>query len=143
MLRPIAIVLALFASVAPAQDIDSFSAALNAQRAANGLAPLAYHPDLAEAATQQAVFMARNNALSHSGPGNNSVGDRVRAAGYCWRNVAENVALIPGNEAAVIAAWMGSDGHRRNILNRRLQHFGIARAEGGFWTLVLARGNSC
>ena len=145
MRRSIAIFLSflVFAMPATAQDLALFMQGLNAQRVANGLGPLEYNPRLAAAAETQAQFMAQTSTLTHSGPGGSSVGDRVRGAGFCWRNIAENVALQPGGEADVITAWMNSPPHRQNILNRRVQEFGFARAEGNYWVLVLARGRNC
>ncbi len=39
----------------------------------------------------------------------------------------------------VIRAWMNSPGHRRNILNPKVTEFGVARAPGNYWVLVMAR----
>ena len=52
--------------------------------------------------------------------------DRLTAAGYAWRSYAENIAFNYQTPAAVMSAWMGSSGHRSNILNGSLTEIGAA-----------------
>lgn len=57
------------------------------------------------------------------------------------RSAAENVAYGYGTPAAVMAGWMNSDGHRRNILSSNT-HIGVGLAYGAngrpYWTQVFA-----
>lgn len=143
-MRFIAYLLAAFLALpAAAQDIQAFANALNAQRQANGLPALSYNPRLSAAAQAHADDMVRNGFISHTGSDGTQPADRARRAGYCWRNLAENIAWqIPG-EANVVTQWMGSAGHRRNILDRRMDEFGVARSGDNYWVLVLGRGRNC
>ena len=141
MLKKLALLCALvLGTPAAALDLNTFAQALNQQRAANGLAPVRYNPRLSAAAESHARDMLSHGFISHTGSNGSSVGDRVRSVGYCWRNVAENIAWqIPGEEN-VVYRWMNSPGHRRNILHNRAQEFGVARLGNDYWVLVMARG---
>ena len=66
--------------------------------------------------------------------------DRLAAAGYAWRSYAENIAFNYGTPASVVAGWMGSSGHRANILNASLTEIGAAVARDAqgrpYWAQV-------
>ena len=65
---------------------------------------------------------------------------RARAAGYCYRALAENIAWgIPSSDQ-VVEGWLNSPGHRRNILTPQLREYGLAGADG-YWVMVI--GQSC
>jgi len=83
---------------------------VNAERAARGLAPLSYDHGLEQLATDWAAHMA-SAGLSHNPklPG----------------DVGENVATGQTNSGQVHASWMGSDGHRRNLLSEGYGSVGI------------------
>lgn len=133
----------LVASGAAAQDITAMEQALNAQRAGYGLAPLHYNARLTKAAAGHAQFLAATGVMSHTGSGGSRPHERSQAEGYCFRNHAENIAWgIPG-EANVVTQWMGSSGHRRNILMAEAREFGVALGPGNIWVLVLANGRNC
>ena len=100
------------------------TATLNSLRAENGRVPLAEDRRLTTAARDYAALMARTGHFSHTGPEGSTFGQRSRAAGYpCPR--AENIAFGPMTDAQVIANWMTSPGHRRNILLRDARDFGF------------------
>ena len=83
--------------------------------------------------------MAGIQNLTHTGSGASSPGDRMKAAGYDvsggW---AENIARGYTTADAVMQGWMGSTGHRANILNCSLKAIGVgvARSKDGqlYWT---------
>ncbi|SFJ05541.1 CAP domain-containing protein [Jannaschia pohangensis] len=112
------------------------------ERARVGLSALRHDPRLAAAAEVQATFMAREGRIGHVGPGGSSFGDRIRATGYQGCYGAENVAAGQRTSAAVTRSWMGSDGHRQNILNGRMTDGAVAavRDRNGrlWWAMVLA-----
>ena len=64
----------------------------------------------------------------------------LRAAGYPYRKVAENIAAGQRTAAEVVAGWMDSPGHRRNILDGELAQIGVGHVTGGpygvLWTQV-------
>lgn len=112
-------------------------AALNAARASNGLGAVVPSAQLMAAAQVQANYMARTGQLTHSGPGGNSVGDRVSAQGCARGWVGENVAMGQSSDAQTMNLWMDSSGHRRNALNRSAQYYGTAQ-NGSYRVLVLS-----
>jgi uncharacterized protein YkwD len=127
----------------PASDPAAEVIALtNAARATAGLPPLTAHPQLQRAALAHSQDQAARNQMSHDGSNGSEIGDRVSAAGYPWSAVAENVAAGYSTAQAVMGGWMGSAGHRQNILYAGVVHIGVAVAtsSGGtpYWTMVLA-----
>jgi uncharacterized protein YkwD len=68
--------------------------------------------------------------------------EHVRELGYRSFGAGENCAPGQRTPAKVMETWMGSEGHRANILNKDYAEIGIgmARANGGtcYWTLVFA-----
>lgn len=99
---------------------------------------LSWNAQLAAAAQAHAEWMARNNNLSHteSNP-DNDPGSRVRAAGYNWNRVEENIAAGQTTPSEVVTAWMGSaHGHCTNILAADVTELGVGIARdtaGRLW----------
>lgn len=116
---------------------SSGSADVNTFRAAAGLPPLARSPALDAAARAHATDMARHGFFGHRGSNGSTHGDRIRTAGVSSCGVAENIADGPFTPAGVMAGWMESQGHRRNILNRRYSDYGLAEVRGK-WVMTLA-----
>lgn len=115
----------------------------NNRRRNHGCRALARHSALDRAAQTHTRKMANRNRLSHQLPGEPSVGVRVRRAGYNWTLVGENIAAGYSTPAAVVRAWMGSRGHRRNILKCAYRHIGVGYAVSDrgvpYWTQVFGR----
>jgi stress response protein SCP2 len=115
-------------------------AGTNAERAAAGLAPLTVEARLTAAALAHGTDMAARDFFAHESPEGRSVADRVTAAGYAYRIVAENIAAGQRDAAEVVTGWMNSPGHRANILNPELRQIGVGRAAGGtygtYWVQV-------
>jgi uncharacterized protein YkwD len=117
---------------------------VNAERSAVGVAALAVDTRLAAAAQAHSEDQAQTLTMSHTGSDGSTLSDRVSAAGYPWSTIGENVAAGQATAQAVVAAWMGSSGHRANILNPSFVHLGVgvAYATGGYgiyWTLDFGR----
>jgi hypothetical protein len=102
--------------------------AINDARLAQGLGPLAPAPLLAELARGHSQRMAREQRLTHDG-----FDDRRRraGAGAC----VENVALGYSAAAPLVAAWLATAGHRRNLLAPHVRHAAVA-AEGRYVTFL-------
>ncbi|MEV5824141.1 sigma-70 family RNA polymerase sigma factor [Spirillospora sp. NPDC052242] len=114
---------------------------VNAERARAGCRPLTVAPALREAARAHSSDMAARRALDHRGARGDGPGDRITAAGYRWSAWAENIAQGQPTPARVVASWMGSPGHRANIVDCDLRQIGVAvsRGPGGpWWTQVFA-----
>lgn len=98
----------------------------NDERAKSGEAPLTFSPILAEAAQAKANDMAARNYWSHETPDGKQPWAFIDATGYKYAAAGENLAYGFGTSAEVVAAWMGSDEHRANILNGAFQEVGFA-----------------
>ena len=129
-------VMALWAGVAVADPV--VLAAINAERTAQNRAPLVYDAALETAAQAHAQDMARNGFFSHTGSDGSDIGQRLSRAGYRFCFGAENIASGQRGLSEVMAAWMGSRGHRRNILNRKAQAVGLVQTPGNIGVMVLA-----
>ena len=118
-------------------------ALVHAERTRQGLAPLSQAPELMQSAALHSQDMASHNFMSHTGSDGSDPGDRMRRAGYNWYTYGENVAAGYGSPASVVAGWMGSPGHRANILDPDFRDvgagyaYGTASAYGHYWTLNL------
>ena len=112
----------------------------NAERARHGLRTLAVDQRLAAAAQAHSADMVRRAFFAHESPDGRQVWDRAVAAGYAYRKVAENIAAGQRTAEEVVRGWMGSPGHRANILDGDLTQIGVGRADGGsygvYWTQV-------
>ena len=108
---------------------------INNRRQAHGLSKLAAHSQLRGAAQGHACWVSDNTPSNlHRGRGRSRPAGRVRAQGYKFRYVNENVAGgRPGNPKEIVSRWMASPGHRRNILAKRPKHIGVGIAEAGIW----------
>lgn len=116
---------------------------INAERRKAGAPPLCFNKKLLKAATVHSADQARRQALSHTGSDGSDAGVRLDRVGYKWNTWAENVAQGYDGVAAVMAGWMASPGHRRNLLNPAFRHIGLGIAAGGrgpWWTQVFGAG---
>jgi uncharacterized protein YkwD len=111
----------------------------NEERSRAGCAELTVDDELNVAAVRQSHYMAATGDFGHFGWRGSTFQARSRAAGYP-AVAAENVAFGFNDTAEVIAAWMASPGHRRNIVNCDVKSFGagVQQAVNGtfYWTQV-------
>jgi len=104
------------------------------QRKARGLPKLAYSEELLNVARAYSRRMAEEKFFSHVDPEGRTVQQRVREAGIRWTALGENLALSTGYVNPVAAAlngWMGSPGHRRNILAPDYQRTAVGACSRG------------
>ena len=92
--------------------------------------PLQLSATLASAAAEHAMDMAQHDYFEHEDLGGHSPGDRVRGTGYRYRLVGENIAYGPATADEVVAGWLHSPGHCRNIMEPRFIDMGLAYAPG-------------
>lgn len=95
----------------------------NQMRNAAGCGQLDVDQELIAASQRQSAYMAATGNFSHIGRGGSTFAGRARAAGYATP-AAENIAWGFGSATEVMAAWMASPPHRRNILNCDVQSIG-------------------
>jgi len=115
----------------------------NAQRSAAGLPALAASPALSKAALAHACDMQRTGKFDHNGSGGSTHASRARAAGCQWKGaLAENIGHGYRTPEQAMAGWMGSAGHRANLLNRKVKIGGAAWVPGGtgggYWVMEFA-----
>jgi hypothetical protein len=104
----------------------------NAVRSRNGLVELAIDPRLTRAAQAKADDMAARGYFAHQTPDGRMPWDWIASAGYDFLAAAENLAVGYPSDAAVVAAWMASEGHRHNLLNQKYSDVGIGIARGKY-----------
>ncbi len=97
---------------------------LNQDRAANGLASLQLDPALCSIARLKSQDMKDNRYFSHTSPTYGSPSEMLRKLGYSFTAAGENIAHHATVEKSQ-AAFMSSDGHRRNILSSSWKKVGI------------------
>jgi hypothetical protein len=101
-------------------DPYGFSAIINNYRAAAGLPPLAYDPNLAAWASQN------NAAQCSQGLGHHIMANFFQNCGYNQASVLD-----------IAISWMNSPGHAQNMLAPSATRFGIAYGPGPYWTMNL------
>ncbi|MEU0080638.1 CAP domain-containing protein [Micromonospora tulbaghiae] len=113
---------------------------VNQERAKAGCKALTVNAKLNLAAQRHSQDQADHQKMDHTGSDGSQPWDRVKAAGYSYRMVGENVAWNYQTPAAVMEGWMNSEGHRKNILNCSYTQIGVgvARSNGPYWTQVFA-----
>src|SRR5262249_33259719 len=85
-------------------------------RERHGCRPLALDPRLARAAREHAHDMVVRHYFSHVTPDGKDPSERAMAAGFP-AGAGENIAVGFPSASAVMDGWMGSKGHRANILD--------------------------
>ncbi len=114
----------------------------NQERAKAKLGFLASDSELTRAAEMKLQDMFQNQYFQHVSPKGESVSDVAKRAGYEFIVVGENLALgVFAGDDQVVAAWMASPGHRKNILDVRYQDIGVAVGQGTYqgrrqWLIV-------
>lgn len=112
---------------------------VNQERARNGnLPPLKLVSSLTAAARYHAMDMGQDDYFSHESKDRAGDGhakacgtfDRINLWYKGWMGAGENIAAGYGSPEAVMQAWMKSDGHRGNILNRSYAEIGVGFYSG-------------
>ena len=101
-------------------------AAINAARTKAGCPALVLNDKLQKAAADHARAMSAQNFFSHTGQDGSKLKDRIERSGYAWRALAENIAAGQSSAAEVVASWLASAGHQKNILNCAFVETGLA-----------------
>lgn len=127
---------------APPTPAEEVVALTNHARAAAGVPPLVIDAAVMHAAAAHSADQAAMRRMTHTGSDGSNAGTRLTRAGYAWRTWGENVAAGQWSAEDVTNAWMGSPGHRANMLNAAFVHIGVGVAFDSsgtpYWTMVLA-----
>jgi uncharacterized protein YkwD len=104
----------------------------NQIRAQNHLPLLLEHKRLRKAALGHSRDMVRAHYFEHTSPSGRTMVDRILAARYVRANqgwsLGENLEWGTGSLATprgALESWMGSPGHRANILQRSFREMGV------------------
>lgn len=112
-------------------------ALVNAERAKEGLAPLAQDEALTKAALVRAGELIE--LYSHDRPDGSTCYTVLREQGISYSSAGENIAYGFPDPESVVAAWMASPGHRANILDPSYTHMAAARCQSSWEQLFLRR----
>lgn len=102
----------------------------NEQRAKNGLTPLTYNDQLANAAAEKAKDMFSKNYWAHYSPDGATPWTFILNSGYKYEYAGENLAKNFMFSDGVVNAWMDSPSHRENILRKEYTEVGFAISNG-------------
>jgi uncharacterized protein YkwD len=111
---------------------------VNSVRASYALPPLKRTDPLDDAARYHATDLGQDNYFAHDSY-DRSGGALVLACGWSarittyypdWGSLAENIAAGYGTPASVMDGWMGSSGHRANILSTSNWEIGVGYYTG-------------
>ena len=111
---------------AMAFNVSDLLAKTNQERTNAKLPPLTLNMKLVEAASVKANDIVKQNYWSHVSPQGVTPPQLLHQVGYNFRVMGENLAEDYGSADSVIAAWMNSSGHRRNLLNPKFCDVGFA-----------------
>jgi len=112
---------------------------VNAQRKAAGLKNVSLNDDLNRVAQLRANEIAEN--WSHTRPNGEAWKTAFSEEGVSASYRGENLAKGQYSAENVVDAWMDSDGHRANILNKKFKKMGVASVviDGvTYWVQVFA-----
>lgn len=105
---------------------------------------VSWNTRLLQAADKHSGDMAQHNFFDHTGSDGSTVAMRVDETGYVWRAVGENIAAGQRSVEEVVAGWLDSPGHCRNLMNPVFTEVAVTCAEDSsadytrYWTNVLA-----
>ena len=114
---------------------------INGSRQEQKLPPLAFSPELSQAADLKITDMFFNNYFEHTSPTGLTPWHWFRQAGYKFLYAGENLARDFSQADDAFNAWMASPSHRANILNPNFKEIGLAvrdgKIDGRLTTLVV------
>ncbi|GKU83021.1 CAP domain-containing protein [Niallia sp. NCCP-28] len=131
-------------TAATTQGQNEFVAAViqltNAERQKNGLPALQAYPELNNVANVKAKDMNEKGYFSHTSPTYGSPFDMMRDFGITYQSAGENIAQGQRTPQEVVNAWMNSEGHRANILNKKFTHIGVGFQQTGYeWVQMFVK----
>ncbi len=104
----------------------------NTARAQEGVALLTRNTKLDQAAQMKAEDMAKKGYYAHVAPDGTTPMHWVEKVGYSYLMVGENLVVNRDSAREVVEAFMGSSGHRANILRSDFTEIGVGVAEGTY-----------
>ena len=109
---------------------------VNQERTKAGLSAVTLDQNIASAALVRAKEI--ETSFSHTRPNGSKFSTALTEQGVTFKGAGENIAWGQKSPEAVIQAWMNSEGHRANILNKNFTNIGVGyyqnAAGRNFWT---------
>lgn len=109
---------------------------VNQERTKAGLNAVTLDQNIASAALVRAKEI--ETSFSHTRPNGSKFSTALTEQGVTFKGAGENIALGQKSPEAVMQAWMNSEGHRANILNKNFTKIGVGyyqnAAGRNFWT---------
>lgn len=96
---------------------------VNVEREKNGLAPLAWNEQVAQSAMVRANEI--QTSFSHTRPNGSDFSTALKENGVNYRSAGENIAWGQKTPEEVVTAWLNSEGHRANIMNKNFTNLGV------------------
>ena len=117
-------------SVLSNEEIIKFT---NYYREENDIAELNINQLLMETAENKLNDMFQKQYFAHVSPEGDDAGIILKEIGYDYLVVGENLARGYFKDSKdLVDGWMGSPGHRENILNPKFREIGVAQKKGKF-----------
>lgn len=116
---------------------------VNQERSHRRLPALRWNEQLALEARRHATNMARHDFFDHDDPRRGDLADRLDRSGIVWSRCAENLYEEKGLRRDIaeeaVKAWLGSPGHRRNMLDSGFSEAGVGAAAQKDGTVYLVQ----
>ncbi len=113
----------------PRTGLAGVESAIAHLRASHGLPALQRDPELDAAAEGHSQQMARSRTFAHVLPSDGTPGDRLRARGYAYRSLGENIGLS-NDVGSAHEAIVSSPAHLANLLDPHHRRLGLGAATG-------------
>lgn len=109
---------------------------VNQERTKAGLSAVTLDQNIASAALVRTKEI--ETSFSHTRPNGSKFSTALTEQGVTFKAAGENIAWGQKSPEAVMQAWMNSEGHRANILNKNFTKIGVGyyqnAAGRNFWT---------
>jgi uncharacterized YkwD family protein/spore coat assembly protein SafA len=116
---------------------------VNSERAKKGLPALKANCQVSRVARYKSQDMIDKNYFSHTSPTYGSPFRMLETFGVSFSAAGENIAMGQRTPSEVMNAWMGSPGHRNNILSPSYTEIGVGLAKSGnrryYWTQMFIK----
>lgn len=107
--------------------------------------PIRWDARTMQAARTQVLYLQRVNQFGHIGENGSHVGDRLKATGFVWQKVGENLAAGFNSIEEVVISWLASPSHCRVLMTPEFKVAGVSYVAGedentyaNYWALVMA-----
>jgi uncharacterized protein YkwD len=111
----------------------------NSYRQKIAIPSLCLNYKLMTAAEKFCQYMEETNDFNHVSRNGSTPEKRLEEVGYSWKSYGENIAFGQSNTNEVMAAWIGSTGHRENIIEPNFEEAGFAHCglmDHSFWVSI-------